>query len=452
MLLQFSVGNYRSFKDKVLLNMIPAKSRIMKEHIITDSEGKKISALPIAVLYGANASGKTNLVNAIAFAQEFIVQGTRSDQAIKVIPYLLDPASETKPGHFEFVFKHENVLYTYGFLASKQSVHEEWLFAHFSTQESLIFERITKDQRANIRPGNRLISDTGSAKFINFVARGTRPNQLFLTEANDKNIALIKPVFNWFREHLHVIPPNSQYHALEIPAQEDRELLDYLAKLLIIADTGISSIHSESESLDADRHLTGLPEDLRTQVIESLGLKRFRQMLIQTPGSAFSVSRKKENDGADFKYTSLKTEHLRTDHSKILFEPADESDGTRRLMSLAPLLKDAWVRDRVFVIDELDRSLHSHISRLFLQLCILGVVEKQARGQFILTTHDTNLLDRSLLRRDEIWFLEKDRAGASHLTSLADYKISDGMNYENGYLNGRFGAIPFIGNIKELLK
>lgn len=121
-------------------------------------------------------------------------------------------------------------------------------------------------------------------------------------------------------------------------------------------------------------------------------------------------------------------------------------------MDLAPMLFDMLERDSVYVVDELDRSLHTLLSRLFLQTCIESVSKLNARGQLILTTHDTNLLDRSLLRRDEIWFMEKDKEGASHLSCLAEYKVNEGLNYENGYLNGRFGAIPFFGDTSKLLK
>jgi hypothetical protein len=165
-----------------------------------------------------------------------------------------------------------------------------------------------------------------------------------------------------------------------------------------------------------------------------------------------ALSKESEDEGSAITCHKLKSEHRRSDGKTVDFELAVESDGTRRLLDLAPALQDAWKRDRVFVIDELDRSLHSHLSRLFIENVIGGITKKDARGQFIMTTHDTNLLDRKLLRRDEIWFMEKDGAGASHLTCLAEYKISEGLNYENGYLNGRFGAIPFLGNAKDLLR
>ncbi len=452
MLIQFSVSNYTSFKDEVLLNMIPAKSRNMNDHIIIDKKGKSIEVLPLVTIYGANASGKTNLVKAISFMQNIVLSGTRPDMVTGLVPHKLDPQSDQNPGRFEIVFKHDGVLYTYGFVISAKVVLEEWLFAYYTSQESTLFERVTNNNKIDVYPGKRLIDDVEGADFIKFISKGTRPNQLFLTEANEKNIEILKPVIHWFRDHLHIVGPDSMYNSLTVRAHTDHSFIDYISKFLNIADTGIKQITCESEEFDAKKHLTDLPEGFRTQIVNDLNKSEFKNLFIQTPETSMTILKDGLDDSSSLKMLRLKTEHIRTDGVSALFDTNEESDGTRRLMELAPMLLDIWDRDRVFIIDEIDRSLHTHLSRLFIQTCLAGVIEKKARGQFIMTTHDTNLLDRSLLRRDEILFMEKDRAGASHLTSLAEYKVSEGLNYENGYLNGRFGAIPYVGNINELLK
>ena len=236
---------------------------------------------------------------------------------------------------------------------------------------------------------------------------------------------------------------------LALRAREDQEFTDFLSDFLKLAGTGIDNIQCISEELNPEKHLNNLPNDLREMISQDIEAEQFSTLYLQGPGEFFTIHRSKQGV---LTYVRLLTEHHRTDGCAISFETAVESDGTRRLMDLAPMLLDVWGRDRVFVIDELDRSLHTHLSRLFLQTCLASITAKHAQGQFILTTHDTNLLDRDLLRRDEIWFMEKDDAGASHLSSLAEYKVTEGLNYENGYLNGRFGAIPFIGNINDLLR
>jgi hypothetical protein len=451
MLLQFSVANFTSIKDEIILNMIPAKSSTMKDHIISDNNKKYTEVLPVATIYGANASGKTNLLKAVSFAQELVLAGTHSDSPIRIIPHLLDTEKEQKPSRFEFIFKYDGIVYTYGFMASANTVHEEWLFAYYTSKESLVFERITKNGRTEVKPGPRLVADVKRMQFIDFVAQGTRPNQLFLTEANEKNISLVKPVIQWFKDNLNIIWPDSEYRLLTLRAHKDQDFISFLSKFLQLADTGITGLHCESEEFDPNKHLKDIPAPQRQEILDALGAKRFKVLLLQGPNDIITISRKEEEGIEALTFLRLKTEHARTDGSMIDFDLSYESDGTRRLMHLVPMLQDILNRDNVFFIDELDRSLHTLLARFFIQTCIAGVKGKQARGQLIMTTHDTNLLDRKLLRRDEIWFMEKDNAGASHLTSLAEYRVSEGLNYANGYLQGRFEAIPFIGDPKELL-
>ncbi|MBM9578896.1 ATP-binding protein [Leptospira sp. 201903070] len=444
MLLQFTVNNFSSFKDDVVLSMIPAKSRSMKEHIIKDVVGKSTEALPLIVIYGANASGKTNLVRAFRFLRKIILQGTPADQNIQITPHKLDPITEKGATKFEIIFKHNNVVYTYGFLLNSKIILEEWLFGYYTSQESKIFERITKEDDAIVEPGQRLISDVESADFIKYVAKGTRPNQLFLTEGNDKNIKLFKPVIEWMREKLIIIGPDSQYRSLAFRAFKDKKFIEYLSKFLQVADTGINKIQCEAEVFDPDKHLSGYPAQFKLKIMEDVNSKSSQYISIGTPDTKAAISKNEKDSSLTF--LRLKTEHTRTDGKAVLFDIKEESDGTQRLMDLAPMFVDMGDESRVVIIDELDRSLHTHLSRLFIQSCLERVSEKKATDQFIVTSHDTNLLDRSLLRRDEILFMEKDKAGASHLSSLSEYNVSEGLNFENGYLNGRFGAVPIIKN------
>lgn len=448
MLLQFSIENYLSYKDEVLLNLIPAKSRTMNDHIIEDGYGKNTKVLPIATIYGANASGKTNLVNAFEFIQRLVVKGNKADSPVDLKSFLLDPQTENEPSRFEIVFKHDGVLYTYGFVASTSTIFEEWLFARFTSKESKLFERITVDNIAQVEAGDRLIRDVDKKLFIDFVARGTRPNQLFLNEAHDKNIEILAPVVHWFKDHLQIIRPKTQYLALDLRVSKDQEFSQYLSTFLSAADTGIQSVLCQKTKFNPELHLQDVPDDLRPEILESLAQDVSKQLLIQGPESTVSLS----TEDSELQFVKLKTRHKRSDGTTIDFDPSVESDGTRRLMHLAPMLRDIWERDKVYIVDELDRSLHTHLSRFFIQSLLAGVSEQNARGQLIFTTHDTNLLDRQMLRRDEIWFVEKDTLGSSRLTSLAEYNVTDGLNFENGYLNGRFGAIPFVGDPMDLFR
>lgn len=452
MLIQFSLSNYKSFRDEILLNMIPAKSRKMNEHVIEDQQGKSIKALPIAVLYGANASGKSNLVKAIDFARDLVVEGTRPGKPIETKPFLLCVKNRTSSSRFEFVFKHKGILYTYGFVLSSKEILEEWLFARYTSAEVCVFERKTSAAKTIVKSGMCLRKEVkGGQKAIDILAGIMPANQLFLTECSNR-IDILKPVKEWFNDCLYVLTPNAKFGGLPIKTYRNKDFANFLKDFLQIADTGINKIHCKKEKLDLEKHFDMFPSDIRQEIskgLDELEVSEDKAMLIQTPFKTFNLFKDKTGD---IYFVEMKTAHSGDDGNAIDFDITDESDGTQKLMHLAPALQNALNEEKVYILDELDRSLHPLLAKMFIQIFLEGIVSRQSRSQFIFTTHDTNLLMRELLRRDEIWFIEKDKQGSSHLTSLAEYHVTAGLNYENGYLNGRFGAIPFIGNWHKLLK
>lgn len=450
MLLQFAVENYLSFKDEVLLNMIPAKSQTMKDHLLVNDKGPKATALPLAMIYGANASGKSNLITALEFCQKLILKGTSVETPTGVVPFQLNPESKASPSRFEFIFKHDDTIYTYGMVLSSKEVKEEWLFSRgVSKKEVKLFERITENGKVKVEPGNQLASKEKDKGFIEFVARGTRPNQLFLSEGVDKNIEQLMPIRHWFKDHLVVISPDTLYGFLELRVHHDSRFTEYLEGFLALSDVGISGLSCHSERFIPEKHLPFSSPDDQNKIQNKIQNEDFRQMLIPSPKGLITIS--KNQDDQKVYCITMKTKHQSSDGSVVEFDLNSESDGTKRLMHLAPLLLEVWDKEKVCVIDEIDRSLHTMLSKMLLELFLSGVTKKISKGQFVCTTHDTNLLDRDMLRRDEIWFVEKDKDGASHLSSLAEFKVTDGLNYENGYLNGRFGAIPFVGDVSKLL-
>jgi len=444
MLLQFAVENFRSFRNEALLNLIPAKkAREQKEHILTDEVGRTVQAVPAAAIYGANASGKSNLVAAIDFARELVVGGTKGEQSIPVHPFRLDPNTRSKPSRFEFVVKHDGVLYTYGFLVSAQRIEEEWLFAVFNKQEVRLFERVTRDSVAEIEFGPQAADTKEDRQVLDLVARTTRPNQLFLTEANERNVEKLKPLMRWFLDHLQIITPESQFQYLELRAHTDEEFIHAIGEFLHRADTGIDEVAAVREEFDPDKVLPGMPDEVRQKFLGDLNTGDHRAILIHD-GRKFCTVARDAQFGEDPVLLSLKMRHRAADGSVVDFDPEDESDGTLRLMHLVPLLLDLKSNEKVYVVDELDRSMHPLLCRLFVQTFIEQTIKGGSKGQLVLTTHEPELLDQKLLRRDEVWFVEKASTGGSVLRSLAEYRVRNDLRIGRGYLNGRFGAIPFL--------
>ncbi len=444
MLLQFAVENFRSFGDEALLNLIPAKkTREHKDHILSDDQGRSVQAVPAAAIYGANASGKSNLVAAMAFARELIVDGTKGEQAISVSPFRLDATRRSQPSRFEFVVKHDGVLYTYGFLVSAKRVEEEWLFAVYNRQEVRLFERVTRDSSAEIEFGPQAAETKEDRQVLDLVARTTRPNQLFLTEANERNVEKLKPLMRWFRDLLCIVTPEPRYQYLELRAHTDEEFIDDVGAFLHRADTGIEQVATAREKFDPETMFPDMPADIRQAFMSDLNSGDKRALFIQDGRQFFTVARDKKL-GDEPVLISLKMQHRTSDGGTIDFDPEDESDGTLRLMHLVPILLDLRSSEKVYVVDELDRSLHPLLCRQFVQAFIEESIKGELRGQLVLTTHETELLNQQLLRRDEIWFIEKGQAGQSSLRSLAEYRVRNDLRIDRGYLNGRFGAIPFL--------
>lgn len=451
MLIQFLVGNYRCFRDETLLNLFPAKRiRTFKGHLLSDGEGKKVQALPIVALYGANASGKTTLVRAIGFARKLILNGTRADQPIRVTQFRLDEEYSELPSKFEFVIKHEGVLYTYGFTTTTQVITEEWLFGDFGRGEEVLFERATKDSKALVEVGKRLGSSEKEKQRMQFVAEGTRQNQLFLTEANERNVEGVKALYNWFSKSLVIVRPESEYHAMALRAHTDQEFSSFLERLLVSADTGISKILCEAEPLEINRHLPGIPDDVYKNVLSGIEKEGTQAVSFQRNDGRLFAVRKNSSNGTP-EIIQMRTAHKTKDGKLVPFETEEESDGTRRIMHLAAAMLEVQNREITYIVDELDRSLHPHLSKFLLELFLAGTSQKGNRGQLVFTTHETSLLDRELLRPDEIWFVEKDSLGGSHMMSLSEFKLHHTLKVERGYLNGRFGAIPMVGDVRKLL-
>ncbi len=446
MLVQFSVENFLSFKEEITFSMVAAKKGNHADHIVKENRAGKTPLLHAAAIYGANASGKSNLATAISFAQELIATGTRSDQTISVMPFKLDEDALKKPSKFEFVIKRKGVIYTYGFKLNSEKVLEEWLFAKPAKREVRYFERITSGKdKVRVEFGPSFIRNSSKGKqFLEFVAQGTRPNQLFLTEAIERNVKELKPLMDWFKDVLLVIPAGAKHLTLELTTHEDKSFTKFLGDFLATAGTGVQGIATEEEPLDFDKYFPDMPDDIRRNISSfSKGTK----VALRTPeGEQYGITRGEQGQPL---FVLLKTQHRTKEGRLTSFDVKEESDGTQRLMHLAPALYAIRTSETVLIVDELDRRLHPLMSKMFLE-AVIGSKDANQNWQFIFTTHDTNLLDIDLLRRDEIWFVEKNESGVSHMYSLAEFKIRPDLKIQKGYLNGRFGAIPFIGDLRKL--
>lgn len=438
MLVQFAVENFMSFRDKAVFSLRALEGAPASQAYV-DSHGLRL--LRCAAIYGANASGKSNLVRALSFCQQLVLSGTKSNERIPVKPFRLEPESTRGPSQFEFELLLSGVIYSYGFRIDAETVLEEWLFRMASGRdEELVFERrfeSANPERAVFEFGPALGSDANRLQFIGFVGEGTRRNQLFLHEAVERNVVELESVLNWFRGGLKLIGPETEYASLVQRVHDDSGFRMFLGSYLAGSDTGIAGLTTMK---------TEIP--LKPSVRDGLQDMFARGMVPASAGSEHTL----RIEGGNLVTLHLRTQHRDSHGQEVQFDVEEESDGTRRLMHLAPSLHPSEQAAGTSVIDELDRSLHPLLTRKFVRDFLNG--NQQSQEQLIFTTHDTNLLSRDLLPAEAVWFVEKDPKGCSHLYSLAEFDPAQleqlGDTLEAGYLSGRFGAIPFFADRKKL--
>jgi AAA15 family ATPase/GTPase len=421
MLVEFTVANFRSFQDAMTLSMVAAnlvakdKTVDTSNLIKTDSE---ISLLKTAVIYGANASGKSNLLKALLFMKSFMVNSSKESQStdkIGVEPFKLGLYGETSPSHFELVFIMDGIRYRYGFEADRNRVSAEWLFYVPSSRETSVFSR--KD---NVIAVSKKFDAEG-------IDKRTRNNALYLSVCAQFNVPLAEKILAWVSDKLNVLSGLHDHHYRNYTAgscDTDANRLR-ISSLIKALDTGISGITVESNTLGIDSLPSAMPEELKKLITR--GSDSFTQVSVKT------THKKYGNDGS-----FVGEEQFDMDEN--------ESDGTQKLFALAGPLLHALNEGEVLLIDELDSRLHPLVTLAIIRL--FSEVESNSKNaQLIFVTHDTNLLDKSLFRRDQIWFTEKNRYGATSLYSLAEFKIRNDASFGSDYIKGKYGAIPFIGSL-----
>ena len=394
MLIQFSVENYLSIKDKVVLSLLSSRDNEHPEHLIAD--GNK-NYLKSAVIYGANASGKSNVLNAFWFMVNYVLT-SHNQQLHKTIarsPFKFDPETPARPSSFEVIFTTEGVRYAYGFSVTDKAVIEEYLYYYPNGRQALIFERKdTKDFRFTVDIDEQ-----------NTLKDRTSANKLYLSVASNWSYSKVIPVLEWFAS-CQIITKNSVADAYGLEAEQlkDDDYRHVIASMLRVADFGIQSLQMrDAEPAPSQRN------DIFTN-IEAI------HTVQDTEGNTSSYA----------------------------LNMAEESDGTNSYFKLIGVVKKVLDEGTLLVADEMDAHLHPLLTKHLVSL--FNSVEFNPNGaQLIFTSHNTNLLDLDVLRRDQIWFTEKDeQTAATDLFSLYDFSIRKDAKVEKGYLIGRYGAIPFI--------
>lgn len=448
MIVSFSVENFRSFAGEETFSLV-ASNRFGGHHDghLVPIPGIEEKALRTAVLYGANGAGKSNLFKSLTYMRTMALFTRKKNSGTGRESFRFSEEID-KTTSFDLQFIAGEKLYRFGFKVDDQRILEEWLIKVESGREKELFERIT-DSNGKVTIEAKGFRSEGE-KLNALVTVGGPQNQTFLStiratldtsEYGDD----IAAVLDWFDCTLTLIRPDAKYRDLGHHLTNDKDFLRFASDFLKSSSTGIDHLTSIKKEISEDQIRSLLTEDLLSEVITDL---EEDGMAVVPLGEGKEVLVERAGENHYFLLT-IQAAHEHQDGEMIPLDLSEESDGTKRLLHLIPALHHLRTSGGVFVIDEIDRSMHPKLSWKFLEF-FLKCCEGEQR-QVIVTTHESNLLDLDLLRRDEIWFAEKDKSGATRLYSLADFKIRKDLEIRKHYLQGRFGAIPFLGNLDRLM-
>jgi AAA15 family ATPase/GTPase len=449
MIVSLSVSNFRSFSSEETFSLA-ASNRLSGSHDshavpIPDSDQKVLRA---GVVYGANGAGKSNLFKALRYVKSVALRRREKGSGTGREPFRLGGTTD-EPSSFDLQFMVGDKLYRFGFKADDQRISEEWLAQVIDKREKLLYERITDlDGKVTVDAAGLKGS---SDKLTALATIGGPQNQSFLAtvyvtlETSDYGEELGE-VLNWFKQGLTLIGPGSSYRQPGPYFANNPGCAEFASSFLKSVSTGVDHLEVSKKEITEEDLRNLLPEGFISQLLKDVQKEEDGTALVElSEGNELFIERTAENH---FYRITIRSAHESVRGDFVAFDLVEESDGTRRLLNLMPALHSLHTSNTVYVIDEIDRSMHPNLVWEFLDFFLKSC--SGCRAQVIATTHESSLLDLELLRRDEIWFAEKDQTSATRLYSLTDFKVRTDLDIRKHYLQGRFGAVPFLGDVNRL--
>lgn len=420
MLLQFSIENFRSYKDRAVLSMEASSDRELPDNVVSVKDER---LLKVASIYGANAAGKSNLFIALTTAIlniRFSNQRQLGQPLTNISPFMFDDTMRKKPSKFEFVFIQSGTKYVYGFSATMMEIVEEYLYAYKTARPTTIFERNETKEKVY-----RFTIPAIKKELEPLTTKNTK-NKLFLATATEWNSKETKDAFAFFAEGINTYDPNFDALLPQIgpmlEEDKDSSFKKFINGVLKAADINIDDFQFEAKEQSLEEMIAGIPPQLRGIVLAGINPSA-KNML-------YSVNMVRQIEGKPY-LTSI----------------VEESEGTRNVFAISPLFRRAFEQTgEVICIDEFDRSLHPALVQYLIDLFNDKTVNR-CNAQLIISTHTTSLLSQDHLRRDQFYFVDKDqKTGESELYSLDEFSPRKREDIRKAYILGRYGAVP---NIKE---
>lgn len=442
MIIRVVVENFLSIKERVELLMTPGKGQIHSNHIMTTGKRNDFKLLRSAVLFGANASGKSNIIKAISFAKKLALENPKND----VINYerfkLNEETYNNKPSRIEIEFKHNSgQCYAYGFIFDNTKIHEEWLYkiSRKSENDVLVFNRKENDFEVNDKIFKQ--NNNGEKNLIFTLKTLVKDNQLFVSYINnqkkesfDNTFIDVLNVIAWFSNTLQIVFPNTRVKGIEINLMKNKEIKEMFIDYLNQFNLGINDICFEKKELSKAKDI---PEKLKQALLDNQQKDNYGMIQINEK-FLYIISYEKDK----LMISKLVFIHKNNKNKDVVFNLEEESDGTNRIIELIPMINDLVNNEKVYLIDEIERSLHAKMVYSIFEMFFAS----KTNNQLIAATHETQLLTQLLLRKDEIWFVSKNEEGETKLYSLEKFKVRFDKEIRKDYLLGLFGATPKFNN------
>ncbi|MBK5247249.1 MAG: ATP-binding protein [Peptostreptococcaceae bacterium] len=446
MLIRFVIENLFSFGERKEFTTIPnGRLKTLEHHKYRYDD---FSVLKIGAIYGANGAGKSNLIKSLELFQKLVVR-EKITFRLKDSKFKFNNSKDSQDQIFAIEFIQENTAFYYGIILSDNNIMTEELYLSGlgKRDDKLIYERKTdKNEKTSITFLEEFENDEKSQVLKTILLEEfVKPNEpilKLLSNRDNKFLAVIKIAYRWFEDTLQIITPDSKPRALAHKIDVDKEFKNYAKDLMCSFNIGITELTSEKKEINEffgennEKELDGLIKDVEDSPKDMVGLR-------SNKGDELIIVKE---DGKIWVKT-LKVGHTGKREKSVLFNLDEESDGTVRLLDFVPAFKNVISTEKVYVIDEIERSIHPLLIKELVQKFSL---DTNTKGQLIFSTHESNLLDQEIFRQDEIWFAEKNRDGSTDLYSLNDFKEHKTIDIQKGYLNGRYGSIPFLGNLQDL--
>lgn len=442
MLIKFSIKNLFSFKEETEFNLLPGRATRLSHH---KYERNGIEVLKLTALYGANGSGKSNLIRSISLLQNLLIKNINL-KLLNNQKFKLSKSTITEPIELAIEFFTNNSIYYYTISINDGLIVNEYFSSiQKNKEDEMIFHRKFEDNKTSISFFEEFEKENQILKKIieTDLLKSNQPLFTLLNSISNDNFIDIKVAYNWFENDLTIIYPETKAMGLVLEIDSEKGFKEFATKLMCSFNTGISNLKVDVKSIDEflgkdnQKEIDDITTELKTNPNRKLTF-----MPNNNNEEVVFVSEK-----GKVLAKRLLFEHKGEQNEDVEFNSDQESDGTRRLLEYLPALSKVIHGSPTFIIDEIERSIHPLIIK---ELIEKFSKDETTKGQLIFSTHESNLLDQEMFRTDEIWFTEKSIMGSTKLYSLSDFKEHNTIDIRKGYLNGRYGAIPFLGNLHDL--